>query len=119
MASGVSAYLYWNTSLFENGVSTWGWSQNSLIVVDKDEKTFRYTPEYYILKHASHYVLPGAKVLALSGNYDDALAFVNPDGGVVVMAANQTDAPKSVSVVVDKKVYTFEVPANSLNTMTF
>ena len=117
LSNGVQSYLYWNTSLFENGVSTWGWSQNSLIVVDKDAKTFRYTPEYYVMKHASHYVLPGAKVLGLGGNYEDALAFVNPDGSTVVMAANQTEEVKAVSVVVDGKTRTFELPAGSLNTI--
>lgn len=117
LSNGVQSYLYWNTSLFENGVSTWGWSQNSLIVVDKDAKTFRYTPEYYVMKHASHYVLPGAKVLGLGGNYDDALAFVNPDGSTVVMAANQTEEAKAVSVVVNGKTRTFELPAGSLNTI--
>ena len=85
--------------------------------MDKDAKTFRYTPEYYVMKHASHYVLPGAKVLGLVGNYEDALAFVNPDGSTVVMAANQTEEPKAVSVVVDGKTCTFELPAGSLNTI--
>ena len=27
--NGVSGYFYWNTSLLDGGVSTWGWSQNS------------------------------------------------------------------------------------------
>ena len=113
--SGVQGYFYWNTSLLEGGISTWMWRQNSLVTVDKERKTFRYTPEYYVLRHASHYVRPGAKVLAIQGGYEDALAFLNPDGSIVVIVANQKNAPTTVSI--DGIKQTFTLPANSLNTI--
>jgi glucosylceramidase len=113
--NGVQGYFYWNTSLLEGGISTWMWRQNSLVTVDKESKTFRYTPEYYVLKHASHFVRPGAKVLDMQGTYDDALAFLNPDGRIVLILANQEDAPKPVSI--DGVNQTFTLPANSLNTI--
>ena len=125
-SNGVQGYFYWNTSLQEGGISTWMWRQNSLVTMDKDHKTFRYTPEYYVLKHASHFVQPGARVLELAGgNYDDALAFLNPDGRIVLLLANQEDVPKTVGVSVrvqgDKPykpgVKSFTLPANSLNTI--
>ena len=47
--NGTSAYLYWNISLEDGGISRWGWAQNSLVVVDADRKSYRYTPEYYIM----------------------------------------------------------------------
>ena len=74
------------------------WRQNSLVVVDKEKGEYRYSPEYYVLKHASHYVQPGARVLTLGGTYTDALGFLNPDGRTVLLLANQSDAPKSVSI---------------------
>ena len=112
-SNGVQGYFYWNTSLLEGGISTWMWCQNSLVTVDKESKTFRYTPEYYVLKHASHFVKPGAKVLELQGTYDDALAFLNPDGRIVLILSNQENAPTTVSI--DK--HPFTLPANSLNTI--
>ena len=112
-SNGVQGYFYWNTSLLEGGISTWMWRQNSLVTVDKESKTFRYTPEYYVLKHASHFVKPGAKVLELQGTYDDALAFLNPDGRIVLILSNQENAPTTVSI--DK--HPFTLPANSLNTI--
>lgn len=124
--NGVQGYFYWNTSLLEGGISTWMWRQNSLVTVDKGNKTFRYTPEYYVLKHASHFVRPGAKVLELTGgNFDDALAFLNPDGRIVLLLANQEDVPKTVGVSVRVQrgkpykpgVKPFTLPANSLNTI--
>ena len=114
-SNGVQGYFYWNTSLLEGGISTWMWRQNSLVTVDKESKTFRYTPEYYVLKHASHFVKPGAKVLELQGTYDDALAFLNPDGYIVLILANQENASKTVSI--DGVKQTFTLPANSLNTI--
>ena len=124
-SNGVQGYFYWNTSLLEDGISTWMWRQNSLVTVDKDKKTFRHTPEYYVLKHASHFVRPGAKVLDIQGGYEDALAFLNPDGRIVLLLANQEDVSKTVGVSVraleDKPykpgVKPFTLPANSINTI--
>ena len=117
IAEGCQGYFYWNTSLFEGESSSWGWNQNSLVTVNRESKTWRFTPEFYIIKHASHYVQPGAKVVKLSGSFEDALAFVNPDGKVVVLAANQTGEAKPVTFqVAGKKARTATLPANSLNT---
>ncbi|MBO7419068.1 MAG: glycoside hydrolase family 30 protein [Bacteroidaceae bacterium] len=114
---GVQAYFYWNTSLLEGGVSRWGWSQNSLVTVDKDAKTFRYTPEFYILKHASHYVMPGAKVAEIAGTYDDALSFVNPDGSVVVLVGNQSDAEQIITLQLNGVNQVVTMAPNTLNTV--
>ena len=120
ITNGCQGYFYWNTSLFEGESSTWGWNQNSLVTVNREQKTWRFTPEYYIIKHASHYVVPGAKVVKLDGSYEDALAFVNPDGKVVVLAANQTgDAKPLTFQVAGKKARTALLPSNSLNTFVF
>ena len=85
------------------------------MVVDKETKTFRYTPEYYVLKHVSHYVQPGAKVLALAGTCEEAMGFLNPDGKVVLVLANKGDAPKTVEVSPASR--TFTLPAQSINTI--
>ena len=125
IGNGVQGYFYWNTSLLEGGISTWGWRQNSLVVVDKDRKTFRYTPEYYLLKHVSHYVQPGAKVLGLRGDSDNVLAFQNPDGQIVLVVVNKDAFPKTVEFSVlgrqsrssKPAVHTLDVPAQSMNTI--
>jgi glucosylceramidase len=116
LGNGVSEYYYWNTSLFEGKASTWGWHQNSLITVKEEDKTYKWTPEYYTIKHASHYVLPGAKYLNIAGSYSDAMAFVNSDGSVVVLAANQTEEAQPVTIKLAGKAQTVVLPAKSLNT---
>ena len=118
IGNGVQSYFYWNTSLLEGGVSTWGWTQNSLVVVDKESKTFRYSPEFYVFKHLTHYVQPGARVLTLGGTYEDALGFLNPDGSTVLLLANQSDAPKTVSLEgFSGRPRVVTLPAGSINTL--
>ena len=116
LKNGVSIYEYWNTSLMQGGISRWGWAQNSRGVVSEDGKSFKYTPEYYIMKHVSHYVLPGAKRIETSGSYDDVLAFVNQDGSVIVIAGNNGSADKKLSIKVNDKTFTPTLKSKSINT---
>lgn len=118
LSNGVTQYYYWNTSLFYDKPSRWGWYQNSLVTVKEDDKTWTYTPEFYELKHLSHYVLAGAKRLTLEGSdYEDMLGFVNPDGSVVLVLANQSDNDLNVNIKVDGQDLCIALGANSLNTV--
>jgi glucosylceramidase len=115
--NGVSVYEYWNTSLLEGEISRWGWAQNSLVVVDAGSREYRYTYEYYIMKHASHFVLPGAVKLETGGGYDDILAFKNPDSSVVIIVANQNDEPNNVQIKIEDRIISPTLEANSINTI--
>lgn len=99
---GVNSYLYWNPILDETGKSQWGWKQNSLISVDSKTGKATFNPEYYIFKHLTHFVKPGAHKIETSG-YEDALAFENPDGSVVVLLSNQSDEEKAISLKIGEK----------------
>lgn len=117
MNHGVSVYDYWNISLLQGGISRWGWAQNSLVVVSEDGQSFSYTPEYYVMKHVSHYVLPGAKRIETGGAYKDVLAFLNPDNSIIIVAGNAGAADKSVSFKVNESIYSPVLKANSINTL--
>ena len=117
LSNGVSAYDYWNLALQKDGLSHWGWRQNSLVVVDVATRTAVLTPEYYMLKHLSHYVRRGAKRLVTGGSYADVLAFVNPDSSVIVMMANKGPDPKSISVCLDGKSCCVMLPSSSVATL--
>lgn len=117
LSNGVTQYYYWNTSLFYEKPSRWGWYQNSLVTVNEEDKTWTFTPEYYELKHLSHYVLSGAKKLDLGGSYEDVLGFVNPDGSVVLVLANQTDEASAINIEIKDKTFAICLGANSLNTI--
>jgi glucosylceramidase len=116
-ANGVTQYYYWNTSLFFDKPSRWGWFQNSLITVNEADKTWTFTPEYYELKHLSHFVQPGAKRLVLGGTYEEVLGFVNPDGSIILVAGNQTDADANIALTLGKQSLNVTIPAASLCTL--
>jgi len=117
ISNGANAYMYWNASLKQGGISTWGWKQNSLVSVDTVHKTFSYNYEYYLMKHLSHYVKPGAKYLGTTGTFNNLLAFINPDKSIVVIACNDTAEDKVVHIKVGDKMISPLLKAGSFNTI--
>ena len=117
--SGANIYTYWNTSLVDGETSPWGWRQNSLVSVAKDGSWFRYNPEFYLMKHFSHFIQPGARLIETSGLYDGAIAFRNPDGTVILLAANLDDEPRQVSVRLGDNTYMPMLDSHSINTFVF
>ena len=116
--NGMNYYMYWNMVLDPSGRSTWDWVQNMLISVDKTTKAVVYYPEFYIMKHMSHFVLPGAYRLKTNGGKDH-LAFVNPDGTTVLILVNTAEADKIMKVAVAEKTVEVAVKAKSFNTLTW
>jgi glucosylceramidase len=116
--NGAAAYMYWNMALLEGGISRWGWAQNSLVVVDREKKTFRFSHEYYLLKHVSHFVQPGARALSTASytGFENQIAFQNPDGGLVMVVQNDTGVEQDYSALVEGKLLRVTLPADSFNT---
>jgi glucosylceramidase len=114
--NGANAYMYWNTSLKQGGISTWGWKQNSLVSVDTVNKTYTYNYEYYLLKHLSHFVKPGAKLLTTRGSFDNLLAFINPDKSIVIVVQNDSAEEKNLRIKAGDKMITPSLKPNTFNT---
>ena len=111
---GASAYVYWNLALFKGQSSTWGWKQNSLITVENGKAEF--TPEFYLMKHFSHFVRRGAKYVRTVGEFSsNCVTFRNPDGGCVSIIANPY--PFEVTVTLEGRSYLLE--PRSVSTVTF
>jgi glucosylceramidase len=117
LSNGTNVYTYWNTSLEEGGISRWGWSQNSLITVDPKTRTYKYNYEYYLMKHFSHYVLPGAKRIAVSGESDDILAFGNEDGSIVLVVHNRKKEETARRIKINEAVLSVTLQPESFNTI--
>lgn len=95
---GAEGYTYWNIALAEDGLSSWGWRQNSLVVVDEKKGTYRFTPEFYVMKHFFAFVREGAVRLAAKGPFAaNAVAFENPDGSVAVIGQNGMDRERRMT----------------------
>ena len=117
MDNGISIYNYWNVSLEEGGISRWGWRQNSLVVVNPESRMFRFTYEYYLMKHISHFVLPGAVYRPVEGSAKEILAFENPDGSTVLSYMEKEGKDKTVTVKLKGTSFRFFTKANCLNTI--
>jgi glucosylceramidase len=114
--NGANAYMYWNLSLDKDGYSRWGWRQNSLVSVDILKKTFIYNFEYYLLKHVSHFVMPGARLMATNDTTANVLAFVNPDKSFVVVVRNNEKGDKKITLKIGNVAISPLLKADSFNT---
>ena len=116
LLNGASAYMYWNLALDKDGISRWGWRQNSLISVDLQKKSFVYNYEYYLLKHVSHYVMPGARLLETKGHNNNTLAFINDDNSIVVIVRNEDISDHKITIKINNKEISPILKGDSFNT---
>jgi glucosylceramidase len=110
---GVTSYSTWNVVLDTIGVgidSARVWPQDSLLIVDEAAKKLIATPAYYVFRHFSQFVKPGAKVVGTTGG--DAVAFKNGDGSIVTVVYNKDSAEKTMTVAAGGKKLQAAVPGN-------
>jgi glucosylceramidase len=73
------------------------------------------TPEFYLMKHFSHFVKRGARYLRIKGEFSSStVAFRNPDGETVLIIANPYHEKKTVSFGGSS----YALPPRSFNTVT-
>jgi glucosylceramidase len=119
ITAGATSYSAWNMVLDKNGhnLDTMRpWPQNALLWVDKDTKKLNITPAYYVFRHVSEFVDPGATRVATTGG--SALAFKNPDGTLVLALFNSGGAKKE-TVSIGGKLLQFDVPGNGWATVNW
>jgi len=99
--NGANAYFAWNMILDETGLGPWNWRQNAPITVNRSTGEVTYNHEFYIYKHYSHFVKPGAQRIRAVGEWSEKIAFKNPDGSIVlVMGNNYSAASEAVTLSV-------------------
>jgi len=89
------------------------WPQNALLVADSG--TVTPTPAYYVFRHFSQFVDPGAKRIDASGG--DAVAFKNPDGSLVAVMFNSGAANSNYVVSIGGKKVQFAMPSSGWATV--
>lgn len=116
--NGVSVYDYWNISLKQGGISRWGWAQNSLVVVNEENHSYKFTIEYYLMKHISHFVEKGAFFIKTKGTAsDNCLVFRNPDNSIIVLTVENTGKNYNLRIKYNGKSKDVSIKANSINTI--
>jgi glucosylceramidase len=119
LRAGANSYSAWNMVLDTGGLGNDTirvWPQDSLLVVDTNARTVNATPAYYVFRHFSQYIQPGATRIATTGSLD-SLAFKNPDGSIVTVIYNSgTSAAQTILSVGGAKLQ-FTVPASGFATV--
>jgi glucosylceramidase len=115
---GLTAYNAWNMVLDRGGLGiddTRKWPQNALLVADAGALTA--TPAYYVFRHFSQFVDPGARRVDATGG--DAIGFKNPDGSLVAIMFNSGGANNSYVVAIGGKKLQFAMPGSGWATVKF
>ena len=116
----MNSYSAWNMVLDTTGKNLDAqrpWPQNALLIVNRDTNMLIETPAYYVFRHLSYFVDPGAVRAGLSGG--DALAFRNSDGGIVTVVHNSATQDAATSVSMGGKTFQVMVPAQGFATLFY
>jgi len=117
--------MMWNLALNENHGPQNNGCRNCRGVVTIHENTGQITlnEEYYAIGHFSKFVRPGARRVGLlmpQGLTNiDAVAFINNNGGKVIIAANYSDDFKTFSVRQGERMFNYSLPGKSVATITW
>jgi glucosylceramidase len=115
--------LLWNLALDQSGGPHLGGCSNCRGLVTIDSRTGEVTrnDEYYVIAHASRFVRPGAQRVE-STETDSGLAnvaFLNPDGSIVLIAANSATNPRTLSVRCRDREFGYTMPSQSVATFVW
>lgn len=115
--NGAERYTYWNMALQEGGISTWGWAQNSLCTVNPETGELVRQPEFYLMKHLSHFVKKGARVLTTKGHWtSNTIAFENEDGSIVLVVGSNMNKSRTFEFTYKEESFSCVIPPHSIHT---
>lgn len=117
--AGARVWQYWNMALPLDGLSGWGWPQNALISVDTVRGRYSLTNDYWLMRHFSAFVKPGARRIPTSSflGFENQLAFRNPNGDLIVIIQNDLSTPLSVGLIAGGREIRPTLPADSFSTI--
>lgn len=109
-----NSVLLWNLALDENdGPQNGGCGDcRGVVTINQSTGEITYNEEYYILGHVSKFVDPGAyRIESVSSDSPtlNHVAFLNPDGSMVVLV--QSDAAATFDVSWNDQHFTYSLPA--------
>ena len=115
--------LFWNLALDEHGGPHAGGCATcrGLVTVRSSDGMVTRTDDYYALAHASRFVQPGAWRVESTATGDglDNVAFRNPDGSLVLVAANSGTAMREFTVQASGQRFRATLDAGSVATFVW
>lgn len=117
----VCGWIDWNIALdLKGGPNHVGNFCDAPVLVDTAKGTVLYQTSFDYIAHFSRHVRPGAHRVESSGGPGavQSIAFANPDGSVVVVVLNATDAAADFTLTVAGESRACRVPAHGIQTYT-
>lgn len=119
--SGARAYMQWNMVLGDDLESLFGWKQNTLVIINRKTGHLTRTPEYWLLKHFSHFVQPGSRLVKTTVAPDAkeclCASFINHERRLVVVAYNPHEQPMTAKLEIKGKRLSINMQSKSPNTI--
>ena len=87
--------------------------------MDSKTRTFTYTPEYFAVKHYSHYIVPNSEIVAYKPEGADKkpiLVVKAPTQEYVIIAGNFKEETQNLTVKLGKRYLTVVLAPHSMNT---
>ncbi len=116
--SGCENFCYWNMVLNEESQSGWGWSQNSLVRIDRESGEVFYNNDFAPVALLSRFIRPGDQLLKADAGEANAVA-VKGKNGLIVFLENQKAAASLQRIEAGGQAYDVELPANSVCAFVF
>jgi glucosylceramidase len=113
-------WIDWNLLLdTQGGPNHVGNFCSAPILVDTDHDRFEHQSSYHYIGHFARFVRPGARRILCASSREalEATAFVNPDGGVVVVAMNRTEQPLPFALNAGGRRHEAALPAHAIATL--
>lgn len=121
LQSWAAGWDFWNMVTDSTALSSWGWQQDAVILIDTASGAVRYTPKYYAMAHFSRFIRPGAYRIGLSGVPAGltATAALNPDGRVVLVVVNTQSHAAHFAIQSGARRALAAVPAHGIATFVW
>jgi len=113
--AGSTTFTYWNMILNETTLSAWGWTQNSLINIDRKTGDIIYNPDYNAMYIISKFVKPGdVRFAAVQRGKEPLISVKSPDGTLKVLFQNTEAEDKTFEIVLGEKNFKIKALAKSI-----
>ena len=80
-----------------------------------------YTPTYYYIGHFSKFIQPGAKRICTTTSRStiESTSFQNPDGKIVTVVMNKTEAPIDYKLIVGTHEITYKILPHAIQSLIY
>lgn len=116
----VDGWIDWNMVLDRQGGPNWfkNWCV-APVIVDPEQDEVYFTPLYYVMKHFSRFIRPGAVRIGFILNHETlkTTAVKNPDGGIAVVIFNPGEQRETIQLNHQGKKVTFSIDAQAIQTI--